>query len=207
MFHLGACLLCCVMVNVLAFKHLLFRRPSAPTLRDTGTGFTNQRDYIEFLRNQAALPKGWSVGATRFHFTSPVSNQVLPMNMTIIMSSQPSSSFAAMFTSNLFPGAPVLVGKERMKTSKLMQAIVVNNKISNVCPSGTADRGVSDTESICQAVAQHIKLPSSTMVFPSSTGIIGWRLPVGDMIAALPSIEMQSTSLLPAAAAITTTGI
>ncbi|HQU45528.1 MAG TPA: hypothetical protein PK867_22135, partial [Pirellulales bacterium] len=39
--------------------------------------------------------------------------------------------FAAVFTKNAFPGAPVIVGRQRLNEPRL-GAIVVNNKISNV---------------------------------------------------------------------------
>jgi len=52
------------------------------------------------------------VGATRFQFQpAEVKEKLLPMNLTIIMTDKPSESFAAIFTSNKFPGGPVLVGR------------------------------------------------------------------------------------------------
>ncbi|RLN99255.1 hypothetical protein DYB28_015579, partial [Aphanomyces astaci] len=48
-----------------------------------------------------------------------------------------------------------------------------------------------------------------SQVLPSSTGVIGWRLPVEPIINALPSLveSLQDTSILPAASGIMTTGI
>jgi glutamate N-acetyltransferase/amino-acid N-acetyltransferase len=117
-------------------------------------------------------------------------NKQLPMNLTIIKLDQPTESFAAMFTSNKFPGGPVLVGKERMQKSKQLQAVVINNKISNVCPGGVDDRGAGDSEVVCQAVADSLQLQSKDLVFPSSTGIIGWRLPVQAIKDAVVSIYL-----------------
>lgn len=70
------------------------------------------------------------------------------MNLTLILVDEPTDSFAAAFTSNKFPGGPVLVGKKRIVESKFLQAIVINNKISNVCPGG----GVSDGDSVIAKV-------------------------------------------------------
>lgn len=112
------------------------------------------------------------------------------------------------FTSNLFPGGPILVGKERFKNSKAIQAIIVNNKISNVCPGGgNGDGGYSDSDDICSALAEVYQLPSKDLVLPSSTGIIGWRLPVPSIKQAMPKLleTQQSTSILPAALGIMTT--
>lgn len=112
-----------------------------------------------------------------------------------------------MFTSNEFPGGPVIVGKERLKSSNYLQTIIINNKISNVCPSGVQDGGAGDSERLSSAVAQQLGLPSKDFVFPSSTGIIGWRLPVDTMISNIGSAlqNMQSDCMLPAALGITTT--
>ena len=90
---------------------------------------------------------------------------------------EPTDKFALAFTRNAFPGAPIRVGKKRLDEAKI-QAVVVNNKISNVCPGGGGgDGGVGDAERVCEAVAKSMGLPSGGFVLPSSTGVIGWRLP------------------------------
>jgi glutamate N-acetyltransferase / amino-acid N-acetyltransferase len=133
-------------------------------------GFVNQKEYIDYLRTISKLPEGFSVGNSRFNFKPFEVDKTLPMNVTIIMADKPTSSFAAMFTSNQFPGGPIIVGKERLKSSEFLQAIVVNNKISNVCPGGSPDRGAGDSDAICEAAAITLKLGSKSMVLPSSTG-------------------------------------
>eukprot|EP01035_Chromulina_nebulosa_P019542 gene19542-25440_t len=113
-----------------------------------------------------------------------------------------------MLTSNVFPGGPIYVNKDRIKNSSKLQAVVINNKISNVCPGGVNDFGRSDSESICDAIANQYALVNKDLVFPSSTGIIGWRLPVPSIINAIKSLskdDFQSKSILPAAKSITTT--
>ena len=146
---------------------------------------------------------------TRFFFQpAEVQNKVLPMNLTLILVYEPTDSFAAALTSNKFPGGPVLVGKKRIVESKFLQAVVINNKISNVCPGGgVSDGGFSDSQSICDSVASTLNLPTADLVFPSSTGIIGWRLPIQAMKDAMPDAarNLQRQSILPAAKGITTT--
>jgi len=129
------------------------------------------------------------------------------MNITTILLDEPSTSYAAVFTSNQFPGGPIYVGKDRLANQQPLQAIIVNNKISNVCPGGIKDGGIGDSELICEAVALQFNLQSKTSVFPSSTGVIGWRLPVDAMIGSLPSLKqnLQNKTLYPAALGITTT--
>ena len=133
-------------------------------------GFANQKEYLEYLETISKLPEGFSVGNSRFNFKPFEVEKTLPMNVTIIMTEKPTTSFAAMFTSNQFPGGPIIIGKDRIKSSEFLQAVVVNNKISNVCPGGSLDRGASDSDSICEAAAATMKLGSKSMVLPSSTG-------------------------------------
>jgi N-acetylglutamate synthase/N-acetylornithine aminotransferase len=91
--------------------------------------------------------------------------------------------WAAVFTKNMFPGAPVIVGRERLASGTPLQAIVINNKISNVCPGGEPGAGVRDSKLVCDKVADIWSLQGDdddggSAVLPCSTGVIGWRLPV-----------------------------
>ena len=169
-------------------------------------GFPSQDAYLSYLRSSSSLPKGFSVGTSRFNFRPFEVDKILPMNLTIIKLEEPTRSFSAMFTSNQFPGGPVIVGKNRIASSETLQAVVINNKISNVCPGGGVnDSGASDSEKVCQSVAKYLGIKPE-QVFPSSTGIIGWRLPVQSIQDAVPlTLKDMQTSAFPAALAITTT--
>ena len=105
-----------------------------------------------------------------------------------------------------FPGAPVIVGKQRIKEGGPLHAIVINNKVSNVCSGGD---GVADAERVCEAVAKALDLPGGkSTVLPSSTGVIGWRLPAKELAEdVVPKAvkNLQTTSALNAAKAICTT--
>lgn len=168
--------------------------------------FESRNEYMEYLdKYQSRLPWGFSVGTTKFEFV-PQEAPHLPakMTMTLIKPDKPTPLFGAVFTQNAFPGAPVLVGRKRLHEDKL-GAIVVNNKISNVCASGG---GVADAQEVCDAVAKHLRLESGNQVLPCSTGVIGWRIPVDSMVQNLPQLvgNLQSESVLPAAEGIMTTG-
>lgn len=125
------------------------------------------------------------------------------MALTVIASDRPSPDFAAVFTRSAFPGAPVKIGRQRLDAPEL-GAILVNNKISNVCAPG----GVETSERLCHELAKLLGMPQ-TAVLPSSTGVIGWRLPVEAMLAALPQAvaALASESILPAAEGIVTTDL
>ncbi len=80
---------------------------------------------------------------------------------------------AGVFTRNTMPGAPVLVGREHLRNG-LLQAVIVNSKNANVA---TEQRGVEDSRRICRLVAEPFGIDAN-MVLPSSTGVIGRRLPM-----------------------------
>ena len=84
---------------------------------------------------------------------------------------------AAVFTKNRMPGAPVIVGKEHIADGKL-QAIIVNSKNANVA---TELKGIEDSRQICDLVAKRCGIEAD-MVLPSSTGVIGVRLPMETIV-------------------------
>jgi len=98
------------------------------------------------------------------------------------------------------------VGRSRLASDKPLHALVINNKVSNVCSGGD---GVADAETVCEAVAGALDLPGgASTVLPSSTGVIGWRLPAKALVeSVVPKAvaNMQQESALDAAKAICTT--
>jgi glutamate N-acetyltransferase/amino-acid N-acetyltransferase len=80
---------------------------------------------------------------------------------------------AAMFTSNRFCGAPIVVGREHVRDGRL-QAVVVNSGCSNVA---TGAKGVRDAREMCRLVGESFLFPPE-QVLPSSTGVIGRFLPM-----------------------------
>jgi len=80
---------------------------------------------------------------------------------------------AAVFTLSHFPGAPIVLGRETIKSGRL-RAIVANSKVSNVA---TGQRGVEHARRMAQAAAAEIgSTPDRVLV--SSTGVIGVALPI-----------------------------
>jgi glutamate N-acetyltransferase/amino-acid N-acetyltransferase len=95
----------------------------------------------------------------------------------------------------------VLIGRERLGRPAV-RGVLVNNKISNVCAPG----GRRDAEALLAELGGLLHAPAESL-FSASTGIIGWRLPVAEMRAALPGLVrgLSGGSLLPVARAIMTT--
>lgn len=161
------------------------------------------------MKEAGQLPAGFAVGTATGEFVSVEAPSMgkLPIKATVIhLTEGPTDSWAAVFTSNKFPGCPVKVGKSRLSGGHPLQALVINNKVSNVCPGGD---GIAAAESVCDAVATNLNLSGgANSVLPSSTGVIGWRLPAKELAEDIvpKAIEaLQTDSAFAAAEAIMTT--
>ena len=169
----------------------------------TDLTFSSRDAHRSWLASQSALPAGFRVGTTRFEFMPREAPKPARMTLTLIALDQPTPDFAAMFTRNAFPGAPIIVGRKRLD-EPVLGAVIVNNKISNVCAPG----GVEASEQICAKTASLLGIASAA-VLPSSTGVIGWALPVDAILNGLPAATSALTagSILPAAEGIVTTDL
>jgi len=165
--------------------------------------FRTEAEHREWLVSQASLPRGFRTGNASFSFVAEEVGKPAEMVLTLIAADEPTPDFAAVFTRNAFPGAPIIVGRQRLRSPQL-GAVIVNNKISNVCTSG----GIENCESLCAATAELLAM-QETEILSSSTGVIGWQLPLDAMTAALPSAvaALQRVTILPAAVGIMTTDL
>lgn len=172
-------------------------------MSSTALAFTSRAAHRAWLAGQAGLPAGFRTGTARLTFTPREAPKPAAMTLTLIVLDRPAPDFAAVFTRNAFPGAPVIIGRRRLAEPAL-GAIVINNKVSNVC----APEGVEDAERICDATARLLGCRPAE-VLPCSTGVIGWRLPVDAMVAALPQAvaALSDASALPAAEGMMTTDL
>ncbi|HKJ85746.1 MAG TPA: bifunctional ornithine acetyltransferase/N-acetylglutamate synthase, partial [Spirochaetia bacterium] len=165
--------------------------------------FASEADYLDFLNQHTELPKGFRVAATRIAFTPQERPTQEPyrMNVSLIEADEPTASFAGVFTKNAFPGAPVILGRERLG-EPAVQGILVNNKISNV----RSATGLEDARRLTESLGSVLGVRANRL-FSVSTGIIGWALPVPDMEAAIPGLVsgLHGGSALDFARAIMTT--
>jgi len=108
----------------------------------------------------------------------------------------PGATAAAVFTSNRVKAAPLEVGRHHLERSRgRVRAVIVNSGNAN-CATGTA--GVRAAEQTCRALSKQLGvLPQE--VFPASTGVIGLRLPVERILAAVSPLR-TALSASPAAA-------
>ncbi len=113
---------------------------------------------------------------------------------------------AALFTKNRVVAAPVEVGRAALlSTGGRVRAVIVNSGNAN-CATGRS--GIQACEMVCREAGNLLGV-SAAEVFPSSTGIIGVRLPAEKIRVKLPEvIAARSPSrrgVLAFAHAITTT--
>ena len=91
----------------------------------TATEFSSEAAYLDALASRAVLPRGFRCGAHTFQFSpAELANKRANMTLTLLSLDKPTPSFAAMFTTNAFPGAPVLVGRERVATAPALAGAV-----------------------------------------------------------------------------------
>jgi glutamate N-acetyltransferase / amino-acid N-acetyltransferase len=96
---------------------------------------------------------------------------------------------AALFTRNQFPGAPIVLGRETIRSGRL-RAIVANSKCSNVA---TGDRGVENARRMAAAAASELRT-SPDRVLVSSTGVIGVQLPIEKIESGLRGMSADLTN-------------
>ena len=166
--------------------------------------FSSLEAYLAGLERQARPPAGFRIGTSSLEFT-PAEREAGPsarMNLTAILLDEPTDAFGAVFTKNVFPGFPVRIGRELLEEEKT-QGVLINNKIANVCAPGGREASLCVTRGLSDLMGDRLKAP----LFPSSTGVIGWSLPVDAMRENLPPLvsSLQDRSLLPAAKGIMTT--
>jgi glutamate N-acetyltransferase/amino-acid N-acetyltransferase len=85
--------------------------------------------------------------------------------VSLLRPATPTLLFAAVFTKNAFPGAPVVLGPSRLGQPAL-KLILISNTIANVCANSG---GVADAERVCDALAQQRCLCDDAYVLPCSS--------------------------------------
>jgi glutamate N-acetyltransferase/amino-acid N-acetyltransferase len=92
------------------------------------------------------------------------------------------ASAAGLLTTNAFPAAPVTVSQRHLLSGRA-HAVVVNSGQAN---AATGDQGLEDALATCGAVAEQVgTVPKQVLV--CSTGVIGPRVRMAELTAALPA--------------------
>ncbi len=102
-------------------------------------------------------------------------------DLSLILSEVPASA-AAVYTTNLVKGAPLLVTQDHLANG-VARAIVCNSGNANTCN----ENGIEVAEQTCAAAAKVLGISSDDVVV-ASTGVIGQPLDVAPIVAGLPSL-------------------
>jgi len=103
-----------------------------------------------------------------------------------LVEATPGTTATAVFTRNRVVAAPVEAGRAALVSSRgRLRAVVVNSGNAN-CATGKP--GLRACQRISRELAGLLHVPQE-QVFPSSTGIIGVRLPVEKILAKLPALK------------------
>ncbi|MBO4913684.1 MAG: bifunctional glutamate N-acetyltransferase/amino-acid acetyltransferase ArgJ [Oscillospiraceae bacterium] len=154
----------------------------------------------EFSRIDGGVtaPLGYSAGAV---YVGVKSRKKHKPDLAVLYSER-ECACGALFTTNRFCAAPVLLGRELLKRGRT-RAIVVNSGNAN---AGTGERGLRDARTV-EAEAEHLLGLGEGEVFVCSTGVIGEYLPVDKILGGLKLIvpELSRDKGSDAAWAICTT--
>ena len=121
-------------------------------------------------------------------------------DLAMIYSETPCTA-AAIYTTNLVKGAPILVTKKNL-TNGTAQAVICNSGNANTC---NAD-GVEKAERMCELAAEALHIAPQDVVV-ASTGVIGQVLPIEPIESAVQALadSLSPTGSPQAAEAIMTT--
>jgi glutamate N-acetyltransferase/amino-acid N-acetyltransferase len=116
-----------------------------------------------------------------------------------------SANCAAVFTTNKFCAAPVVVARQHLADNNPVRYLLINSGNAN---AGTGDSGYQGALDCCAVVADHGAV-QSTAVLPFSTGVIAAKLPVTKIKAAITPLfsRLHQDHWLQAAQGIMTTDI
>lgn len=103
-------------------------------------------------------------------------------DLSLIFSAKPATA-AAVFTTNCFKAAPVLLDMERIR-SGIIQAVIVNSGVAN---AATGEEGLSDALAVSKAVSAELGIDDDKILV-ASTGVIGRRIPVQKIVGGVKNL-------------------
>ena len=106
-------------------------------------------------------------------------------DLSIVLSGSPCAA-AGVFTTNRVRAAPVLLGAERLaRGASSVRGILT---VSGVANALTGPEGLADNRRLLAAAEVEFGLAEGSLL-PACTGVIGPRLPVDRVVAALPQLR------------------
>ena len=133
------------------------------------------------IEGGVTAPKGFRAAAK--YCAIKVKKEPNPKPDVTVVVSDCEASCAAVFTTNKFCAAPVILGREVLKKGKA-RAFVINSGNAN---AATGEQGIANAKKVETELEKLLGLGEDE-VFVSSTGVIGQQLPVEKLLAGLPEI-------------------
>jgi len=152
------------------------------------------------VKNGLENVKGFFCGATNVGMrTNPANSGVSDIDGDVaFIRSQTPCDISAVFTSNTFQAAPI---KHFQKYPQDFQTnfVLINAKNANAM---TGEKGIEDIDTIMSTLSAKIDVLNPVM---SSTGVIGYRLPIDKITSAFDTLDFNASNSHKAARAIMTT--
>ncbi|EDO15729.1 hypothetical protein Kpol_1073p15 [Vanderwaltozyma polyspora DSM 70294] len=138
--------------------------------------------YALYVPKNGVFPRGFQVGSTA---SGVKKNGNLDLGIIRNTNTSRPAAAAAVFTTNKFKAAPVVVSKQILedKNGTGINAIVINSGCAN---SVTGEVGIEDAKKLISHVDS--KLGTSMSTLPMSTGVIGQRLHVNKISKGIDEI-------------------
>lgn len=150
------------------FRSIASRMKVSTALLQQGSKVIDK--YSLYVPKTGIFPKGFKVASIA---TGVKKNGNLDLGIIVNTNKSYASSAAAVFTTNKFKAAPVLLSHEVLEetSGKNVNAIVVNSGCAN---SVTGDVGMKDAREMVGLINEQLQQKNSSLVM--STGVIGQRL-------------------------------
>jgi glutamate N-acetyltransferase/amino-acid N-acetyltransferase len=104
----------------------------------------------------------------------------------VLIELAPGGTWGGVFTKNVFCAPPVRICRDKLaraQDASRPSYLLINTGNAN---AGTGPQGFADAHACCEALARHADV-APEQVLPFSTGVIGEKLPVERIVAALPA--------------------
>ena len=137
-------------------------------------------EAISLLEGGVTSPLGFLAGAARAAIRESPPDK---LDLGLLYSLQPCAA-AALFTVNRVRAAPIVVSERHLADGRA-RAVIVNSGCAN---ASTGERGLGDAEEMARLAAEKLSLAPREVVV-SSTGVIGWFLPMERIRSALAGLR------------------
>ncbi|ODV93090.1 hypothetical protein PACTADRAFT_52150 [Pachysolen tannophilus NRRL Y-2460] len=142
-------------------------------------------DKSKYVPTSGTYPQGFKVGG----YKSGVKKNG-NLDLAILKSEIPNTTAAAVFTTNKFKAAPVIVSSKILekKKGKDVNSIVINSGCANAV---TGEGGLKDANATVDLVDTLVGNKNGQSTLVMSTGVIGQRLQMDKISSSLPKLIQQ----------------